>query len=172
MAFSAWLTAHYQQEQGPVRWLAFALELIAAVALFFLMALTCADVLGRYFFSNAVDGATELTEIGIAILVFAELPIVTWRGGHVVVDILDKMWGSVAIKVLGLLSALLMSGCLYFLGIRIYQLAERSLRREEITEYLELPVGYIVQYIAVMSWFTAALMITYGVYVLLTQDRD
>lgn len=171
MAFSAWLSAHYE-EKGPIKWLAFALELVAALTLFFLMILTCADVVGRYFFGNSVDGATELTEIGIAVLVFAEMPVVTWRGGHVVVDILDRMWGSVALKALGLLSALLMSGSLYYLGVRIYQLAERSLRREEVTELLELPVGYIVQYIAVMSWLTAALMISYGVYRLFTEERS
>jgi len=171
MAFSAWLTAHYE-EKGPVRWLAFALELVAAVTLFLLMFLTCADVVGRYFFGNSVDGTTELTEIGIAILVFAEMPVITWRGGHVVVDILDKMWGSVALKVLGLLSAFLMSSAMYFLGVRIFELAARSLRRGEITELLEIPVGYIVQYIAVMSWATAALMITYGIYHQIIQNRD
>lgn len=171
MAFSAWLSTHYE-EKGPVTWLAFFLELIAALTLFFLMALTCADVFGRYFLGNAVDGATEMTEMGIAILVFAEMPIITWRGGHVVVDILDRMLGNALIKVLGLLSALLISTCLYFLAWRIFQLAERSIRRHEVTEFLEMPVGYIVEYIAFMSWATAALMITYGVYRLLFLSRD
>lgn len=170
MTFSAWISAHYD-EKGPVAWLAFFLELIAAITLFFLMALTCADVFGRYFLDNAVDGATELTEMGIAILVFAEMPVVTWRGGHVVVDILDKMIGSKLIKILGLVSAFLMSTSLYFLAIRIYELAERSHSRGEVTEYLQLPVGYIVQYIAFMSWVTAGAMITYGVYRILFQSR-
>ena len=171
MAFSAWITAHYE-EKGPVAWLAFFLELIAALTLFFLMVLTCADVFGRYFLDNAVDGTTELTEMGIAILVFAEMPIVTWRGGHVVVDILDRMLGNTTIKVLGLLSAFLMSTSLYFLAVRIFELAARSHRRGEVTEYLQLPVGYIVQYIAIMSWITAGAMITYGVYRLLFQSRN
>ncbi len=171
MAFSAWLSTHYE-EKGPIIWLAFFLELIAALTLFFLMALTCADVFGRYFLGNAVDGATEMTEMGIAILVFAEMPIITWRGGHVVVDILDRMLGNALIKILGLLSALLISTCLYFLAWRIFQLAERSMRRHEVTEFLEMPVGYIVEYIAFMSWATAALMITYGVYRLLFLSRD
>ncbi|MCP4597663.1 TRAP transporter small permease [Neptuniibacter sp.] len=171
MALSAWITAHYE-EKGPVAWLAFFLELIAALTLFFLMALTCADVFGRYFLDNAVDGATELTEMGIAILVFAELPLVTWRGGHVVVDILDKMMGSTVIKVLGLLSAFLMSTSLYFLAVRIYELAARSHRRGEVTEYLQMPVAYIVEYIAIMSWVTAGAMITYGVYRLLFKSHD
>lgn len=171
MSFSAWITAHYE-EQGPVKWLAFALELVAAVTLFFLMALTCADVFGRYFLDNSVDGATELTEIGIAILVFAEMPVITWRGGHVVVDVLDRMMGSTLLKVLGLLSAFLMSTSLYFLAHRIYELAERAISRGIVTEYLEIETGLFVQYIAIMSWVTAATMITYGVYRLLFLARD
>ncbi|PIE25082.1 MAG: hypothetical protein CSA60_01890 [Neptuniibacter caesariensis] len=170
MALSAWVSAHYE-EKGPVAWLAFFLELIAALTLFFLMVLTCADVFGRYFLDNAVDGTTELTEMGIAILVFAELPVVTWRGGHVVVDILDKMLSNTLIKVLGLVSAFLMSSSLYFLAARIYELAARSSRRGEVTEYLQMPVAYIVEYIAIMSWVTAGAMITYGVYRLLTTPR-
>lgn len=171
MAFSAWLSAHYE-EKGPVKWLAFALELVAAVTLMFLMLLTCADVFGRYFFDNSVDGATELTELGIAILVFAEMPVITWRGGHVVVDILDRMFGNAVLKALGLFSALLISTSLYFLAERIFFLAQRSLRRQEVTEYLEMPVGLIIQYIAVMSWVTAGAMITYGVYRLLFESKD
>ena len=171
MTFSAWISAHYE-EKGPVAWLAFFLELIAAITLFFLMLLTCADVFGRYFLDNAVDGTTELTEMGIAILVFAEMPVITWRGGHVVVDILDRMMGNALIKALGLFSALLMSTSLYFLAVRIYELAARSLKRGEVTEYLQMPVGYIVEYIAIMSWATAALMISYGIYRLLFLSRD
>lgn len=171
MALHAWLTTHYE-ERGPVIWLAFFLEMIAALTLFFLMVLTCVDVVGRYFFGDSVNGATELTEIGIAILVFAEMPIITWRGGHVVVDVLDRIFGSIIIKVLGILSAFLISTSLYFLAIRIFELAERSLRREEVTEYLQIPVGYSVEYIAVMSWVTALAMITYGIYrIILTRDH-
>ncbi len=171
MTFGAWITAHYE-ERGPVAWLAFFLELIAAVTLFLLMLLTCADVFGRYFLDNAVDGTTELTEMGIAILVFAEMPVITWRGGHVVVDILDRMLGNTLIKVLGLVSAFLISSSLYFLAVRIYFLAERADSRGEVTEYLQMPVGYIIEYIAIMSWITAGAMITYGVYKLLFLSRD
>lgn len=165
-ALSAWVSSHYK-EKGPVAWLAFFLELVAAITLFSLMLLTCADVIGRYFLGNSLDGTTELTEIGIAIIIFAEMPVITWRGGHVVVDILDNMLGDTLIKVLGLFSALIISSSFYFLANRVYFFAERSLRREEVTEYLEIPVGYIVQYIAIMSWVTAAIMISYGIYRLL-----
>jgi len=170
MSFTDWINENYP-EQGPIKLVAFTLEAIASVTLFLLMILTCADVAGRYFFSNSIDGTTELTEIAIAVMIFAVLPVITWRGGHVVVDILDSFFNHNVIKALGLLAALLISATLYFLGVRIYQLAERSLRREEITEYLELPVGYIVQYIAIMSWITAAMMISYGVFIIIKKHH-
>lgn len=171
MTFNHWLTSNYS-EHGPIKYVAFILEAIAALTLFSLMILTCADVGGRYFFSNSIDGTTELTEVAIAIMIFAVLPVITWRGGHVVVDILDNFLNAKIIKVLSLLAAFLMSSTLYFLGVRIFELAARSLRREEITEYLEFPIGYIVQYIATMSWITAAFMISYGIYrILLTEQK-
>ena len=171
MSLSAWVNAHYD-EIGPVKWLAFTLELVAAVVLFSLMAIICVDVAGRYLFANSLDGATELTEVGLAIMLFAEMPVVTWRGGHVVVDIMDRVLGGTIVKVLGLLAALVISTSMYFLGMRIFELAERSLRRGVVTEYLEMPAGYIVQYIAVMSWFTALGMITYGIYRIITRPSE
>lgn len=171
MSLATWVAEHYE-EKGPASWLAFSLEVCAAVVLFALMCLTCMDVIGRYFFNNAVDGAVEITEIGLAILVFLEMPIITWRGGHVVVDILDNFVSNKVLRVLGLISALLMSGGMYYLAERMIYLADRSLRREVVTEYLEIPVGYIVQYIAVMSYVTAALMVTYGIYRIIVETRD
>jgi TRAP-type C4-dicarboxylate transport system permease small subunit len=122
------------------------------------------DVAGRYLLGNALDGAVEITEIALAVIVFAEMPLVTWRGGHVIVDLLDRYLQSWMVKALGMLSALLISGAFYALAERMFYLADRSLRREVVTEYLHLPVGYIVQYIAVMSYVCAALMISYGIY--------
>ena len=166
MSFSAWLSTHYE-EKGLVKWLAFFLEVIAALTLLFLMLLTCTDVLGRYLFDNSLDAASEMTEICIAILVFAEMPIITWRGGHVVVDILDRFIGQKVIKILGLLSIFVMSSSLYYVAHRIFFIGERSIRRGEESEYLAIPMGHVAQYIAIMSWITAGAVITYGIYILL-----
>ena len=166
MSFSAWLTTHYE-ERGLVKWLAFFLEVVAALTLLILMLLTCTDVLGRYLFDNSLDAASELTEVCIAVLVFAEMPLITWRGGHVVVDILDRFIGKTVIKVLGLLSIFVMSSSLYYVAHRIFYIGERSIRRGEESEYLAMPMGHVVQYIAIMSWITAGAVITYGIYVLL-----
>jgi len=170
MSFGAWFKAHYD-EKGPARWLAFFLELVSSAVLFMLMALTCVDVVGRYLFNSPLHGGTELTEIGLAVMVFAAMPVVTWRGGHIVVDLLDRFLGSVLVKVLSLLAAVVISGSLYFLGLRIMALGERSIGRGVVTEFLGMPSGYVVMYIAIMSWATALGMITYGVYRILFQNK-
>lgn len=159
----SWFKTHYP-EPGVIRWIAFLLELVAASGLFFLMLLTCVDVGGRYLFNNSVDGAVEITQITLAIVVFAEMPVVTWRGAHILVDLLDSYVNQTVIKVLSLFSALIISTSFYVVAVRIWQLGERQLRRGVVTEYLELPAGYLVEYIAIMSWFTAAGMVTYGIY--------
>ena len=136
-----------------------------------LMLLTCADVIGRYFLNNAVDGTVEITELALAVVVFAEMPVITWRGGHVVVDLLDRYMNHRLVKALGLLSALLVSGAFYAVAGRMMFTAERSLRREVVTEYLQMPVGYIVQYISVMSYVCAVVMVSYGIYRILNEER-
>jgi len=136
------------------------------------MLTTCLDVAGRYLFNSPVPGATELTRLGLALMVFAAMPVITYRGGHIVVDLLDKVLGETVLKALGVLSALIISSSMYFLGVRIFELGERSIRRGVVTEFLGFPSGYIAEYIAIMSWLTALCMITLGIYrILFTSNK-
>jgi TRAP-type C4-dicarboxylate transport system permease small subunit len=163
MSMKNWMDKHYP-EPNIYRWIGLGLEVISATVLFLLMVLTSLDVAGRYLFNNSVNGAFELTQMGLAIIVFAQMPLITWRGSHVVVDLLDHILGNRIVKILGIFSVFIVSSSFYFLALRIYELAERSLRREEVTEYLQIPTGYLTEYIAIMSWITAACMLTYGAY--------
>lgn len=171
MSFSAWLSANYE-EKGPIKWLAFLFELLASLTLFALMAVTCIDVVGRYLFNSPLKGGTELTEIGVAVMVFAAMPVVTWRGGQIVVDLLDHFLNSTVLKILSLLAAAIMSFSLYFLAWRIFELGERNIKRGIVTEFLSLPTGLLIEYIAIMSWATALGMMTYGVYHILQQGKN
>ncbi|MBB1274624.1 MULTISPECIES: TRAP transporter small permease [Psychromonas] len=172
MTLNNWISAHYEEQGMAIKWVAFSLELIAGITLLLLMFITCTDVVGRYLFNNSLDAASELTEIGIAIIVFAEMPIITWRGGHVVVDMLDNFLGGTIVKVLGVLSILVISSSLYYLAAKIFFLGARSIRRSEASEFLAIPMGYVVQYIAIMSWVTAATVISYGTYHLLKKTKS
>ena len=62
---------------------------MASAALFALMVLTFADVVMRSAFNAPIEAATELIRIGIAIIVFSALPVLSWREGHIAVDLMD-----------------------------------------------------------------------------------
>lgn len=117
-----------------------------AWVLFALMLMTCADVFGRYLFNSPLDGGTELTEFALAIIVFSTLPIVTLTAGHVVVELIDFKLGSAvsagAKRALNLVWALVFSGIAY----GTWKLGARAIKRAEVSEYLHIPVGYILYF--------------------------
>jgi TRAP-type C4-dicarboxylate transport system permease small subunit len=96
------------------RWIEAGLGLAAALLLFAMMALTFVDVVGRYLFNRSVTGAFEITEIMMALLIFAGLPLVVSREEHVTVDLVDHFTPPrlrrVYRVVVELASALLMFG--------------------------------------------------------------
>lgn len=62
---------------------------IAGGALFAIMALTFADVIGRKVSSSSIPGSLELTELLMVIVIFAALPAVSLSAEHVEFDSLD-----------------------------------------------------------------------------------
>ena len=123
---------------------------LAATTLLALMLITCVDVFGRYLFNNPLTGSTELTEIAVGIVIFSVFPIVSWRNDHVVVDILDHFFSRRVHMIRTIVINLLISVALVFLGQRIYVLGQRSLSYGEVTEYLAIPLGWMMFFIAIM----------------------
>jgi TRAP-type C4-dicarboxylate transport system permease small subunit len=76
------------------RWIDAVLGFAAAAVLFCMMALTFVDVVGRYLFNHSVPGSFEITEIMMAMLIFAGLPLVSRREEHVTVDLVDHLLGA------------------------------------------------------------------------------
>src|SRR5947209_12070540 len=70
-------------------WLDRVLGAAAAVLLFGLMALTTADVIGRYLFNSPLRGAFEVTELLLLTLIFAGLPLASRADEHVALDFID-----------------------------------------------------------------------------------
>src|SRR4249920_4144256 len=79
--------ASHRTEAGA--WLDRVLGAAAAVLLFYLMALTTADVIGRYVFNWPLRGAFEITELLLLTLIFAGLPLASRADEHVTLDFID-----------------------------------------------------------------------------------
>lgn len=161
MSDGVYLTQHH--EPKPVSVLASVFNGVAALALFGLMLITCVDVFGRYLFNSPLTGSTELTEIGLGIVVFAIVPLVTWREEHVVVDLLDPLFSARIAKLRSVLLQVIAAVAFGYIGYRIYILAERSASYGEMTEYLHIPISAMIYFIAIMCWITAVTTVTYGV---------
>ncbi len=128
----------------------------SALVLFALMAMTCIDVIGRYFFNAPLDGATELTQLMLGVVVFAVLPAVCLREEHISVDLLDRWFptglGAARSVVLNFLMAVMMAAVCW----RVWLLAELTADYGDATEFLAIPLAPITYFIAVLSGCAAA----------------
>ncbi len=129
-------------------WLAHALLGLAAVILLSMLLLTCADVIGRYLLNAPVNGKTELTRFMMAGLVACALPVISVTGGHVSVDLLDRLFSTRAAAVRDLftdsISALALGVLTYWIVFR----AQRLQARDYVSDFLHVPLYPIAYFVA------------------------
>ncbi|MDP6269462.1 MAG: TRAP transporter small permease, partial [Alphaproteobacteria bacterium] len=130
---------------------------LAALAMLALALITFIDVWARYAFNAPIPGAYELTELTMGVMIFAALPVITWRGSHITIDLLDHvtpawlaLWGGALVQAL---SALVLAG----LAAELWSLAMTMKGYGDVTEYLRIPIHPVVQLMSLLAWFTCAL---------------
>lgn len=127
----------------------------AAVALFLMMLLTFADVVGRKLLNASITGNVELTELCMLGTIFIAMPLVSLAGEHVIFDLLDPMlpallqrWQRVISNVF---CALLVLGGSWL----IHHRAARVFEDGDTTAQLQIPTGPFIQAASVMLLCTA-----------------
>src|SRR6516164_4489685 len=142
------------QPSEAVVWLDRVLGTAAAILLFCLMALTTADVVGRYILNWPIRGAFEITELLLLTLIFAGLPLASRADEHVTLDFIDMILGEGSRLLLRRLVDLICG--LLFLGLayRVWIKADRIAGYGDTTEVLRIPVGPFVYFMALMVAIT------------------
>ena len=135
---------------------------LAAATLFLLMAMTFADVVLRSVFNNPIESATELTRLFMAIIVFSALPLVSWKGANIVVDLMDPLFSRRAALVRDIMIDLACGIILLWPTKRVWDLAERAREYGDVTEYLNMPQHYVGWFIAFFTAVTALTFIARG----------
>lgn len=130
--------------------------MLAALSLFAIMWLTLVDVVGRKFFSHSIPGGLEITEILLVCVIFAGLPLVSWRGEHVVFDTFDKLIPPGVRKVQVRVVHVLNAGVFAWLAWLMHIKALRFFSYGDTTSYLLLPL-------APVAWGMAALLLLTGI---------
>ncbi|WP_299887875.1 TRAP transporter small permease [uncultured Ruegeria sp.] len=145
---------------------------IAASTLFVLMCMTFLDVVLRSAFDNPIESATELTRLFMAIIVFSALPLVSWKGENIVVDLLDPFFSE---RLALMRDSLIDAVCgivLVWPAVRVWELAERSRRYGDVTEYLKLPQFYVGWFISIFVALTAIAFLARSVVRLIHKTED
>ena len=112
--------------------------LLAAAALFAIMALTFFDVGGRKLFSNSITGSLELTELLMVVVIFAALPLVSLRGEHIVFDSLDHYLPDSVRKTQRAIMQGICAVVLLALGYLMWQTGDQFLETGETTAQLKI----------------------------------
>ncbi len=73
-------------------WLARRLDMIAAMAIFAMMSLTCVDVFLRYFFSKPISGTYEIVALLGAVAVSFAMAHTLAERGHVAVSLVVQLF--------------------------------------------------------------------------------
>jgi TRAP-type C4-dicarboxylate transport system permease small subunit len=120
-----------------------------------LMLLTCADVAGRYVFNQPVSGAFELTEMMLALLIFAGLPLVSLRNDHVTVDLFDPVTPDWLFRIQHVLACAIGVACTSYLAWRLWLRAGSMVAAGETTAQLKITVGWLTYAMSLLMALTA-----------------
>jgi len=134
-------------------------SILASLALFFLMAMTFADVVLRSVFNDPIESATELTRLLMAIIVFSSLPIVSWQGKHIVIDLLDHFFTKTMSRIRNFFVDFISGIVLVWPSYRVWELAERAKSYGDTTEYLQIPQFYVAYFIAIATMITSVVLV-------------
>ena len=128
-----------------------ALIFFASIILFVIMWLTVVDVVCRDAFNISITGLFEVTEVLMGILVFAGVPIITARDGHVAVTLLDTFVGPklrIIQKVVVNLFCVLVLGTFAWL---LWDVADTAAGYNDVKLFSRIPLAPMGYFMAVMT---------------------
>ncbi len=154
------------------RWrvLEIAMNTIMAVLLFAMMTITAVDVFGRYVLNSPVPGGFELVQYLMAVVIFASLPLTTAAERHLSVSLVgDRLrgrWRAIhRIVVLGVSFI-----ALAVMSWRMALQAETLVRSQQVSGYLQLPLGPVAWLMAALAALAAVIAFAKLCEVILRRD--
>lgn len=140
-------------------WVERSLTVTSAVPLFALMCVTVIDVVGRYVFGKPLPGGFELTEMLLAVTVFASLPLVELRDEHIAIDLLDRRYAERARRWRRLAVYAVCAVAMSAIAWRLFAKAATVERDAMTTAVLLLPVAPVAYFVALMCAIAALTLV-------------
>ena len=142
------------------------ISILAGIVLLWIVAVTCVDVVGRYFFNSPLYAGAEIIKVSMAGVIFFSLPYMFFKNEHIIVDLFPVFKRGYLGWILGLVFLAIGGYALWIIGDKTFSLAMRSLEDGDTYEYIIapsflarensefLPKVYIDTFIAVSIYFT------------------
>ena len=130
------------------------LGIAASALLFGMMVLTFFDVVGRYLLNRPIRGAFEITELGLLVLIFAGLPLVSHADEHVTMDFIDRILPQRIARVWVRVVHAICAAIMFFLAWQVWIKANRIASYSDTTDVLRITIGPFVYFMSLMIGLT------------------
>ena len=132
------------------------LGIAASILLLLMMLLTFADVVARYLINRPIRGAFEITELGLLVLIFAGLPLVSHADEHVTMDFIDRLLPARLHRAWVRVMHAVCAAIMFFLAWQVWIKAGRISSYGDTTDVLRILIGPFVYFMAAMIALTGA----------------
>ena len=126
----------------------------ASALLFGMMVLTFFDVVGRYLLNRPIRGAFEITELGLLVLIFAGLPLVSHADEHVTMDFIDRILPERVARTWVRVMHAICAAIMFFLAWQVWLKAGKLAAYGDTTDVLLISIGPFVYFMAAMIGLT------------------
>lgn len=126
------------------------LGFLASTVLMLLMIVTFIDVTGRYLFLAPLPGAFEMTEIMMAMLIFAGLPLVSRANQHVTVNLIIGLLSPKIRHFQRLITQIIMALVFGVMAWRMWIKAAEMLVQGDETAYLLIPIAPVAFFMTIL----------------------
>lgn len=124
---------------------------LAALILFLLMLITFVDVAGRNLINMPLTGASEITEILMAAMIFLMLPRVALHNQHIIIDLIETVASPRVLRAFDVFAAVLSAIMFFLICWQMWVLGARAMGYGDATGALRIPVAPLLFGISFMS---------------------
>lgn len=146
------------------------MQIIAGVALTFIVLLTTVDVVLRAF-GRPVSGVYEIVAMGGGIVIGFGIPLTSWRRGHIYVDFLIQKLPAGKKDVINIITRCIGIALFVMIGWNVFRIAGGFMAEGEVSPTLQIPF-YPVAYGVGFCFFMLSVVLVCDIVRILGGDYE
>lgn len=146
-------------QAGNLRSFELVLGLICCILMLLIVGLTFVEVFMRYLFAKPIRGAEEIIQFAMATMIFAALPMITARRGHVTVSLIENAVKGGFKRLVDVVVDLCSLAAVTLISWRLFVDAGGRIESGDATVVLNWPRAPLVYVMAALAAITAVVQL-------------